>query len=275
MRRFSRSGFTLIELLATITVVAILIALLVPAIQSAREASRRTSCASNLRQLGQSLHSYISTHSLMPQPSNGPYSIHSKLLPFLEQAILYNSMNFENHLLIPMDFINLTASKTSIEVFLCPTDPSGIRARINYAASIGGGIQRYGFNGSFTAVGEIPVALPSFTDGLSNTVAVAEWITARRAAASRQISRLHVLDTLEVYQRPEEFDAFYAACNGQNVTSSGFGKGSNWIVGDFGYTNYNHVNGINKPSCTNRTLVQQGAWTAGSLHSGGANTERH
>ena len=103
----TRSGFTLIELLVVIAIIAILIALLLPAVQMAREAARRAQCVNNLKQIGLALHNYHSTHKVFPFgkgldyrsvmpgiPVYPRWSVHSQILPELEQANLYNNINF-------------------------------------------------------------------------------------------------------------------------------------------------------------------------------------
>ena len=83
-------GFTLVELLVVIAILGVLVSLLLPAVQQAREAARRMSCASNLRQLGLALHNYESTHRNFPGSGVNPnqYSVHTYLLPYLEQKQL-------------------------------------------------------------------------------------------------------------------------------------------------------------------------------------------
>src|SRR5580658_9786105 len=96
----SRRGFTLIELLVTIAIIGTLVALLLPAVQAAREAARRTQCRSNMRQLGLALHNYVSAFGVLPPSidvvgygntlvSNGCWSIQARLLGYVEQANLY------------------------------------------------------------------------------------------------------------------------------------------------------------------------------------------
>src|SRR5262249_9355705 len=111
-------GFTLIELLVVIAIIAVLVSLLLPAVQNAREASRRTQCKNNLKQIGLGLHNYLSSFSVFPPgrmlpdlvvgglvkssyssypaSSNwqGGISVHLFLLPYMDQVNIYNLMNF-------------------------------------------------------------------------------------------------------------------------------------------------------------------------------------
>ena len=88
-----RSGFTLVELLVVIAIIGVLIALLLPAVQQAREAARRNSCTNQLKQLGLALHNYHDTFSAFPYGSWGSTSIvswHVPILPFIEQGALFD-----------------------------------------------------------------------------------------------------------------------------------------------------------------------------------------
>jgi prepilin-type N-terminal cleavage/methylation domain-containing protein len=120
-----KSGFTLIELLVVITIIGILIALLLPAVQSAREAARRIQCTNNLKQIGLAMHNYESAVKKLPFASGyiiaqtGTWA--SFILPHLEQQPLYNSFNFKLHMKDPA---NATAILTVVVGYTCPSDTS-------------------------------------------------------------------------------------------------------------------------------------------------------
>jgi prepilin-type N-terminal cleavage/methylation domain-containing protein/prepilin-type processing-associated H-X9-DG protein len=127
-----RRAFTLIELLVVIAIIGILIALLLPAVQAAREAARRAQCTNNLKQIGIALHNYhdlvgVFPPGLLSQPGSdgdniGPgWGWASMILSQLEQTPLYNAINFP----LPIEArANQTARLTKINTFFCPSDPS-------------------------------------------------------------------------------------------------------------------------------------------------------
>ena len=103
------AGFTLVELLVVIAIIGVLVALLLPAVQAAREAARRSQCGNNLKQIGLALHNYHDTLKWFPpgavfeggastapnaQPINQRGSMHVRLLPYMEQQALYNAFDF-------------------------------------------------------------------------------------------------------------------------------------------------------------------------------------
>ena len=129
----NRRGFTLIELLVVITVIALLLALLLPAVQSSREAAHHLQCTNNLKQFGLALASYESAVQSFPAGMGFwpgyEYSAHLMLLPYLEQRPLYNSYNFQSIFVngkVQGPFYNApaqtTAVNTTIALFLCPSD---------------------------------------------------------------------------------------------------------------------------------------------------------
>jgi prepilin-type N-terminal cleavage/methylation domain-containing protein len=128
-------GFTLIELLVVIAMIGVLVALLLPAVQSAREAARRTQCSSNLKQLAIAMHQYNNTHSVLPPGKKGccwgTWLVY--VLPQVEQQPLYNAWNScgINSPGVPTSYdldlryfgaANVTVTSTRLSVYLCPSD---------------------------------------------------------------------------------------------------------------------------------------------------------
>lgn len=162
----SRQGFTLVELLVVIAIVGLLVATLLPAVQAAREAARRSQCQNHLKQLGVALQNHHDIRDSFPinQTAGGPfqggkcaggyYSWQTQLLPYLEQSALYDAIDFS----VPMadgcdsgapigsDHPNAPVAATTIPVLLCPTDTLSENGTLmgaanpagdNYAANAG------------------------------------------------------------------------------------------------------------------------------------------
>ncbi|WP_435022454.1 DUF1559 domain-containing protein [Tundrisphaera sp. TA3] len=126
-----RSGFTLIELLVVIAIIAVLIALLLPAVQAAREAARRSQCTNNLKQLGLAVANYESTNGSLPPGVKyqvwGTWNVF--ILPYMEQASLYNAWNNSGHYadggltaLRYAGVANTTVTSARIATYTCPSD---------------------------------------------------------------------------------------------------------------------------------------------------------
>lgn len=150
-QRQNERGFSLIELLVTIAVIAILISLLLPAVQTARESSRRIQCLSNLRQMGMAFHNYHDAHQQLPpvyvavRSGRLPWAVgilgdeddpnihtyNEFLLPYIDQGVLYSQIHFEAPYFSPVDLTsmglrqysqdNRSTVSTPISMFLCPS----------------------------------------------------------------------------------------------------------------------------------------------------------
>lgn len=176
-----KRGFTLIELLVVIAVIGILVALLMPAVQSSREAARRTQCQSRLRQLALSLHNYHEAHSTLPigsmrvGPAYTPFSGWgwvAMALPFFDQAPLYNNIDFsKNNAVGP----NAVLGKTILPFLMCPSDPSP--GKVYVRNPVGGGldIATGNYLGVESMLRELEsVRFAQVTDGLSSTFFLSE-----------------------------------------------------------------------------------------------------
>jgi prepilin-type N-terminal cleavage/methylation domain-containing protein/prepilin-type processing-associated H-X9-DG protein len=189
----SFAAFTLLELLVVIAIIGVLVALLLPAVQAAREASRRTAFQNNLHQIGLALHGYHNAHAEFPRggwPTDSPnLSWTAAILPFIEQQTLFEQIHRE----VPYyDAGNLAAGQNVLPVFLCPTAPNDSRlrkspdplaagkeyARTNYGAINGERTLRTPTATNSPERGamifESNISIKQITDGTSHTALIAE-----------------------------------------------------------------------------------------------------
>jgi prepilin-type N-terminal cleavage/methylation domain-containing protein/prepilin-type processing-associated H-X9-DG protein len=205
----SARGFTLVELLVVIAIIGILIALLLPAVQAAREAARRSQCVNNLKQLGVALQNYHDVNNSFPPMKGGTTSSYPStpatnygrgsgfiaLLPFMEQGALYDQIRAGGNGSQPFGpaaWSSWTNWNVQVPSLLCPSDirpaPSaGSVGETNYAFSLGDTVSNNCWatsnRGMFAQ--SVTVKISQVTDGTSNTIAMSE-----RARANFDIGKM-------------------------------------------------------------------------------------
>ena len=284
---YPRRAFTLIEVLVVVTIVGLLLALLIPAVQGARNAARQAQCMNNLKQLGVAMHAFEATKGTLPPGDDRmSYSLHSHLLPMLDQAVVYNAINFQYPGYGGGD-VNATVDKFKVGVFICPSETrtphdneTPDRGWTSYAGCRGDGHGESGgvYNGVF-GIFQLPRSSKTITDGLSTTVAMSEWLLEILIATPGVDPRRHFYQHGGTTDgQTTAYDAFVNACAGPGGSPSGIRVKGQWLVGG-NKTLFNSVMPPNAPNCGNG-FIQPGAFrpdpseavTAASDHHGGANT---
>ncbi len=300
------SGFTLIELLVVIAIIATLVAILLPAVQQAREAARRSTCKNNLKQLGIALHNYHDTYNILPpgcmlanewqdtgstiRMGGRRKSAHVSLLPYIEQGPVYDLFAADNFIRTPWDTA-FQANQAQIGVLQCPSDPettiNSSNGHTNYMFSRGDSLQdnnRWAGNGGRGMRGMFPQLGDSATDGtfgrahrfadvldgLSNSIAMSERVKAKPGS-------ILVADGVTA-QLSDTFRTNPSLClaevngNGEYITTNILRTtGSRYSDGQITFTGFTTIVGPNKASCQNGTGTDEndGIFDPTSQHKGG------
>ena len=294
-----RPGFTLIELLVVIAIIGVLVALLLPAVQAAREAARRSQCVNNLKQIGLSLQNYHASWDCFPvgflyafqnassasSPLQYRWSALAQMAPYLEQANLYNALNFNFPIAYkpagggsafwPYYPANTTVMATQVALFLCPSDgvppPAIDSGPSNYVFCAGDGStggEATNANGVFIL--GLPQSVASVIDGTSQTVAASEQSLGFVGPYTQTTPTPLPSPLMRAMSHVAAAPLTDATC-----AAAGLGwllnKGSGWWDGNYQNTLYNHylTPNANRPDCT---VYHNPGWKAArSFHPGGVN----
>jgi prepilin-type N-terminal cleavage/methylation domain-containing protein/prepilin-type processing-associated H-X9-DG protein len=298
MRRH-RPAFTLVELLVVIAIIAVLIGLLVPAVQKVREAAARTQCTNNLKQLGLAMHNYHATFGHLPPAFKGQvppayagfpayffsWSALAELNPYLEQTPIYNRMDLNQPIYVPPNFnispANQFAIQQIIPLFLCPSD-KGLPVSVaygepvigptNYAVCVGTGTTfdgpPYGspWNSDGMFMAKVGLRLTDVTDGTSNTAMMSESVL----GDGPENATGHMPKVSNAVQTVYAYTGFgtplnpgtCAAASQWNVSNR---RGFMWATGEMRCGSYNHFYTPNAgmyDCVTNDTTPGEGVFTA-------------
>jgi prepilin-type N-terminal cleavage/methylation domain-containing protein/prepilin-type processing-associated H-X9-DG protein len=286
-------GFTLIELLVIIAIIAVLVCMLLPAVQAVREASRRMRCCNNLKQLGLGLQGYVDSNGALPPTSlvsvvsPNDFGMKARLLPFMEQGLAFNALNMS---FLADDDENWTVRVMSINSLLCPSNGEapdvstvlGARTmtvggssypnNIGTVTTVNGGK----FDGPAFKIGQ-PItggtlSLATITDGLSSTAIFSEWVMGWNRMSQDGTHMVYASATAWAPPSSMSLSAIAAACQASS-TRIFDQKGSDFLRGDCGFGGgYSHVMTPNRNACffrkdgprADRTLIG-----ASSRHPGG------
>jgi prepilin-type N-terminal cleavage/methylation domain-containing protein len=316
-----RRAFTLIELLVVIAIIGVLIALLLPAVQMAREAARRNSCINNLKQMALATANYVDVNNSFPltgydgntwgtgASSTNSYGAKARILPFLDQGNVYDSINFSHGSRwnngwkngeYNGDVVNYSAWHRRMSLFICPSDPypgnTDNPGNSNYGVNYG--VSRYVTNWRPNGMAQTPspwdgalddpepIRIGSVTDGTSKTALFSEWIKgpANGNWVSSQTNLVYQMSQTPVgfgaMNDPTLLDRMQKDCQLQ-AANSGAGlisgwRGEYWIWQDSyrGDGGYGHSFPPNTPPCVHgdanfERSVNSDVLSATSMHPGG------
>lgn len=289
----ARRGITVVEVLVTIGVTSLLLSILSPAVQRARESARAVSCRGNLRQMGLATESFVGLRARYPKylhiGSSVTLSGHVDLLPFLSQQPLHDSITRDETGFSAIEPVvssaNEPARRTSVSVLKCPSDPMADGGANSYRACFG---STTGIHATWEPGKGKPLPNPDLeslwgifcgrheprhiTDGLSNTVAFSERLVGDNdPSVYTPAVDIVILDDAD-FLRPNDTET---GCRSiRSVVKHFSSAGVTWLLGHRPHTAYNHVLPPNSPvpDCVDGLLRNdfgEGAITARSYHPGG------
>jgi prepilin-type N-terminal cleavage/methylation domain-containing protein/prepilin-type processing-associated H-X9-DG protein len=297
----NRNGFTLVELLVVIAIIGILVALLLPAVQSAREASRRTSCVNNLKQLGLALLNYESARKHLPPgqlarftalPDSRDFSVQTMVLSYFEEENVRSLFNFDEGVLSTRNF---AAANSLPNLMLCPSERQRGQPEdggwTNYHANSGSWAHLKGWDGVFGAIVEEemipalpPLRLAKIVDGTSHTAALAEMVNGPGSDVAPATGGDPVADCFEFGGNPippgggtltlAKIRSIFMSKDWRTASVPWGGvwryRGTPWTAGNMWYSWYNHL------VPPNSVCWQPGSWwklvaPASSYHAGVVN----
>ncbi len=276
-----------------IAIIGILIALLLPAVQAAREASRRTSCRNNLRQLGLAMLMFHDSRRQFPPGRGSPnpriFSALAYLLPYVEQGGLYSRLDLES---APLDVVilgvpysganNAAAAVEVVNVLQCASDPASGRVPgsryggTNYVACVGSGLVDHGTlvdaDGVFYRGSEVRLA--DIRDGSAQTIGFSERTFGPGGNAPPAVPAPDYPDQPEplVLELKSGTDVFMTNCLAPELGTWFVERSAKWILGNYGNTLYNHYHPPNAKTWDCMNIQQQkGQFAARSYHGPGVN----
>lgn len=253
MRSVDRRAFTVTELMVSIAVIGLLASLIAPAVQSARESSRRALCMNNLKQFGLAMASEVEIHRAFPTAPT-PVPGYWRMLPHLGQSPLYESLISSRQAVIPSFPKNLTVSP-----FVCPDDGLHVLSvgNSNYLFNNGTQFRWVIPSNGFVKDSRVDTKPADIVDGLSNTAAMSERLVGvpaiRPPAPSemeREPRRYFWFTTTRYNQRGEEQQARDECRNHRTTTEPQFAGVGMQLYAE-GTAGYNHFLTPNQAACYN------------------------